>query len=129
MPLLDLSVTQQIVEAVSAFQKQMTGHAPKAVTVVLSQDTLVATLHEALTPAEQALAQSAEGAARVQEFHRQLFATSSESLRHEIQRLTGRQVQEATAETVRATGALVHAFTTGTLVLIFLLAPNTLATN
>jgi uncharacterized protein YbcI len=129
MPLLDLSVTQQIMEAVSAFQKQMTGHAPKAVTVVLSQDTLVATLHEALTPAEQALAQSAEGAARVQEFHRQLFATSSESLRHEIQRLTGRQVQEATAETVRATGALVHAFTTGTLVLIFLLAPNTLATN
>jgi uncharacterized protein YbcI len=93
----------------------------------LSEDTLVATLHAALTPAEQTLARSAEGAARVQEFHRQLFATSSESLRHEIQHVTGRQVREATAEAMRATRAIMQKFTTGALVLIFPPAPYTAA--
>ena len=62
------SVAQQIAAAISASQKQSTGHAPKAVTVVLSEDTLVITLYDALTPAEKALAKSADGAAKVQEF-------------------------------------------------------------
>jgi uncharacterized protein YbcI len=46
------------------------------VTVVLSDDTLVVTLHEALSPAEKALACTPEGAVQVQEFHRQLFKSS-----------------------------------------------------
>lgn len=119
------TVAQQITEAVSTFQKQSTGHAPKAVTVVLSEDTLVITLHEALTPAERNLAKSADGAVQVQEFHRQLFANSSEALRQEIQRITGRQVREATAEIEPTTGSIVHAFTSGTMVQVFLLTPNT----
>ena len=118
------SVEQQIATAISAFQKQITGHSPKAVTVVLSEDTLLITLYDALTPAERALAKSADGAAKVQEFHRQLFATSSESLRQEIERITGRQVREATAEVDPTTGAIVHAFTTGTVVQVFLLTGN-----
>ena len=121
----DPNVEQQIAEAVGAFQKQSTGHAPKAVTAVLSEDTLVITLHEALTPAERAMTKSADGAAQVQEFHRQLFASSSESLRQDIQRITGRQVREAAAEVEPPTGAIVHAFTTGTMLQVFLLAPNT----
>ena len=118
------NVEQQIAEAVSVFQKQSTGHAPKAVTVVLSEDTLVTTLHEALTPAEQVLAKSADGAAQVQEFHRQLFASSSESLRQDIQRITGRQVRDAVEELEPTTGSIVHAFTTGTMVQVFLLTPD-----
>jgi len=118
------SVAQQIAAAISAFQKQSTGHAPKAVTVVLSEDTLVITLYDALTPAEKALAKSADGAAKVQEFHRQLFATSSAALRDEIERITGKQVREATAEVEPTTGAIVHAFTTGTVVQVFLLTGN-----
>ena len=94
----DSTVAQQVAEAVSAFQKQSTGHTPKTVTVVLSEDTLVIMLHEALTPAERALAKSADGAAQMLEFRRQLVATSSESLRPEIQRINGRQVREAPAE-------------------------------
>ena len=121
----DSSVAQQIAEAVSAFQQQSTGHKPKAVSVVLSEDTLVITLHEALTPAEQLLATSANGAAQVQEFHRQLFATSSESLRQEIKRISGRQVREAAAEVEPTTGSIAHAFTSGTMVQVFLLTPNT----
>ena len=114
------TIVRQIADAASAFQQQRTGHAPNAVTVVLSEDTLVVTLHGALTPAEKDLAQNPAGAARVQEFHRQLFSHSSDSLRQEIKRITGREVREAAAEVEPATGSVVHAFTTGTMVQVFL---------
>jgi uncharacterized protein YbcI len=94
------------------------------VTVVLSGDTLVITMHEALTPAEKALAKIPGGAAQVQEFHRQLFATSSETLRKDISRITGVEVRESIAEVDPATGTVVHAFTNGTMVQVFLLAQN-----
>ena len=45
------TMARQVARAVMAFQQKTTGHAPKAVTVVLSQDTLVVTLHEALDDA------------------------------------------------------------------------------
>lgn len=118
------TVADQIARAVCAFQHETTGHVPKAVTVVLSEDTLVITLHEALAPAEKTLAKSADGASKVQEFHRQLFATSSEALRLEIKRITGRDVREAVAQLEPTTGAIVHAFTTGTMVQVFLLNPS-----
>jgi len=117
-----LTVAQQIAEVASALQQQRTGHAPSAVTVVLSEDTLIVTLHEALTPAEKALAQSPQGAAQVQEFHRQLFSSSSDLMRQEIKRITGREVREAAAEVETATGTVVHAFTTGAMVQMYLLA-------
>ena len=91
-------------------------------TVVLSEDTLVITLHEALSPAEKALARSPEGAAQVQEFHRQLFNNSADLLRQEIKRITGVAVREATAEVETTTGTVVQAFTTGTMVQVFQLA-------
>ncbi len=95
---------------------------PAAVTVVLSEDTLVVTLHGALSPAEKALAKTPEGALKVQEYHRQLFNDSIDSLRHEIKRITGVEVREAAAELEAKTGTVVHAFTTGTMVQVFLLA-------
>jgi len=116
------TMAQQVAQAASNFQKQRTGHVPKAVTVVLSEDTLVVTLHEALSPAEKALARSPAGAAQVQEFHRQLFTNSSDSLRREIRRITGVEVREAAAEVETTSGTVVHAFTTGTMVQVFLLA-------
>jgi uncharacterized protein YbcI len=117
-----LTMAQQLAQAASAFQQQRTGHAPKSVTVVLSEGTLVITLHEALSPAERAVARSPAGAAQVQEFHRQLFASSSDSWRQEIKRITGMEVREAAAEIEPASGAVVQAFTTGTVVQVFQLA-------
>jgi len=117
-----LTMAQQVAETASAFQLKRTGHAPKAVTVVLSEDTLVVTLHGTLSPAEKALAQSPAGAAQVQEFHRQLFTSSSQSLREEIKRITGVEVREATAEVEPTTGTVVGVFTTGTTVQVYLLA-------
>jgi uncharacterized protein YbcI len=105
-------------------QQQRTGHEPKSVAVVLSGDTLPVTLHGALSPAEKALAQSPDGAARVQEFHRQLFTNSADTLRQEIKRITGVEVREATAEVETTTGTVVQVYTSGTMVQVFLLAQS-----
>jgi uncharacterized protein YbcI len=120
------TITDQVAQMASALQQQRTGHAPKTVNVILSNDTLVVTLHEALSPAEQVMAKTPRGAARMQEFHRQLFQSSADSLRTEIKRITGRDVREAAAEIDSATGSIVHAFTTGTMVQVFLLTDSVL---
>jgi uncharacterized protein YbcI len=114
-------MAEQVAQAASAFQLQRTGHAPKAVTVVLSEDTLVITLHGALSAVEEALAKSPTGAAQLQDFHRQLFATSCEPLRQEIERITGVEVRETAAEVEPSTGTVVQVFTSGTMVQVFLL--------
>lgn len=115
-------MAQQIAEAAGVFEQRRTGLLPKSVTVVQGEGTLVVTLHGALSPAEQALAQSPAGAAQVQEFHRQLFANASDALRREIKRITGMEVREATAEVETTTGTVVAVFTTGTVVHVYLLA-------
>jgi uncharacterized protein YbcI len=118
----DTTVARQIAQAACTFEKQRTGHGPQSISVVVSDQTLVITLHGALTPAEKALAKTPEGAAQLQEFHRQLFLNSSESLRQEIKRITGVEVREAAAEVATTTGSVVQVFTTGTTVQVFLLA-------
>jgi uncharacterized protein YbcI len=118
----DQSMAERIAEAATALQQERTGHPPKSVSVVLSGDTLVVTLHGALSPAEQALAKSSEGAAKVREFHRQLFLNASDTLRQEIKRITGMDVREATAEVEPNSGSVVHVFSSGTMVQVFQLA-------
>ena len=115
-------MAQRIAQAARVFEEQRTGLVPKSVSVVQSDSTLVLPLHGALSPAEQALAQSPAGAAQMQEFHRELFASASETLRQEIKRITGVEVREAAAEIEPSTGTVVAVFTTGTVVQVFLLA-------
>jgi uncharacterized protein YbcI len=112
------AMAQQIAQVAIASHQERTGHSPKAATVVLSGDALIITLHGALSPAEQALAKSAEGAARVQEFHKQLFINSCEPLRQEIKRITGMELRDATAEVEITNG------TAGTVVQVFQLAES-----
>jgi uncharacterized protein YbcI len=121
------TVAQQIAQAASTFEERRTGHAPRSVTVVLTDNTLVITLHGALSEAEKAVAKDPAGAAKLQEFHRQLFANSSEWLRQEIKRISGVDVREAAAEVEPTTGTVVQAFTTGTVVQVFLLAQSVAA--
>lgn len=117
-------IAQQIAEVASAFQKERTGHEPSEVTVIISENTLVITLHGALTPAEQAMASTPAGALKVQEFHRELFAHSSKGLSAEIQRITGLKVREAAAEVETKSGTVIHAFTSGTMVQVFQFHPR-----
>jgi uncharacterized protein YbcI len=116
------SIKDRIARAASDFQQQCTGVTPQSVTVVLADDTLVISLHGSLSPAERVLSQSAAGAAQVQEFHRQLFATSSSAFQQQIQRIVGTGILEAAAEVEPPSGAIVHAFPSGTLVQVFQLA-------
>lgn len=121
--------SKKLAQIALAMQSERTGHTPKAVTVVASEETVVLTLHEALTPAEKILARTETGAAKVEQYHRALFAVSCDELRKEIQRLTGRRVREAAVVVEPATGAIVHAFTSGTVVQIFQLEPHGVATH
>jgi uncharacterized protein YbcI len=130
MDKLDSIVAYQIAQAAIAFELRRTGHAPGSVTVVLSGETLLITLHGALSPAERALAQrSPEGAAEVREFHRQLFRDSADTLRQEIKRIAGVEVREAGAEVEPKMGTVVQVFTTGTTVQVYLLAHSVPASS
>jgi uncharacterized protein YbcI len=116
------TMAEQVAQAAREFQTSRTGHAPTSVTAVLNHDTLVLTLHEVLTPAERTLAGSPHGAAKVQEFHRQLFAASAASFHDDIRRITGIAVREMAAETQISTANVVQVFTSGTMVQVFQLA-------
>lgn len=115
---------QRLARVACTLQRQRTGVAPNAVTALLSDNTLVVTMEDALTPAEQALVRTTQGATQVQEFHRQLFASSSDSMREKIKTITGRDVREATVEIETNAGAIAHAFTSGVMVQVFLLTPE-----
>lgn len=120
------SSAQRIALAAVAFEKKRTGHAPHSVTVVLGGDTIVVTLHGALSPAELSLAATAAGATKIQEFHRGLFDTGAADFRREIKEITGVDVRESKAEVCSTTGTVVQVFTTGTVVQVYLLANGVL---
>ena len=122
MDIPKIPMAQQIARAAAVLEVQRTGIAPTAITVVLGEGTLVITLQGALSPAEKAMAMTPEGAAKVQELHRQLFNTSAEPLRKEIKQITGVAVAEASAETEVTTGTAVQVFTSGAMVQVFLMA-------
>ncbi len=122
MDTLKTTMACQLADAASASHQQRTGHTPHSATVAMGEDTLVITLHGALSLAERVAAQSAAGAAQVQDFHRRLFAASSDALRQEIKRITGVPVREAATEVEPPTGAVVHVFTSGSMVQVFHLA-------
>jgi uncharacterized protein YbcI len=122
MDKLSSTMAKQVALAAISFEEERTGHAPTSVTAVMSGETLVVTLHGALSPAEQALAKSPEGVAQLQEFHQQLFNGSGDLLRHEIKRITGVAVREAVVQVDSATGTVVKAFTSGSMVQVYQLA-------
>jgi len=116
------TIEERIAQVASAFEQQRSGHTPKSVNVVLNEDMLVIAMRGVLSPAEKALARSPAGAAQIQEYHRQLFANASDPLRQELKKIIGVEVGEATAEIETITGAVTHAFVTGAVVQVFLLA-------
>jgi uncharacterized protein YbcI len=115
-----LSVARQIARAACEFLRETRGHPPESVTVVLSHDTLVITLHGALSLAEKTLAENPAGAAQLQEFCQYLFAKASGSLRREIRRIAGTGVREA-ATAIESAAGTTQVFASGTVVQVFLL--------
>ena len=113
-------MAQRIADAAIAYQMKWVSRAPESVTVELSADMLVITMHGESSPAGEAVARSSDGDARVQEFHRRLFASSSESMCQEIENITGAKVGESIAGTAPA--AVVQVFATGTMIQVFQLS-------
>jgi uncharacterized protein YbcI len=116
------TAAQRVAEAAFAAEQLRTGHEPESVRVMLGADTVVITVYGALSPAECALGGEPEGAARVREFHRQLFATSCGDLRRQIEQITRVPVREASAEVPTLSDATLSVFNTGTVVQVFRLA-------
>ncbi len=114
------TMARQIAQTAIAFEEQRLGRKPTSVTVVLGGDMLAIAMHGVLSPTEKALAASPAGAARLQEFHQQLFKLSSSPLRREIKRITGLEVCEAAAKDTATVP--VQVFAVGTVVQVFLLA-------
>jgi uncharacterized protein YbcI len=117
-----VTMAQQIAEAASTFEEQRTGRVPDLVTVVLSEGTLVITLHGVLSPAEREIAKTQDGATRILEFHRVLFASSSEPYRQRIEGIIGAEVRQADGSIEAAT--VIPVFTAGVIVQVFLLADS-----
>jgi uncharacterized protein YbcI len=118
------TTAQQIGQAAIALQQEHSGRSPEAATVVLTEHALLVTLHGALSPAEELLTHSAGGADQVQETYQDLLNDSGESLRKEIERITGEEVSEAATEIEPTTGASVQVFASGTVVQKFRLAES-----
>src|SRR5436190_1235355 len=97
-----LSMAQQIGQAAIAFEEHRLGRRPKLVTVVIGGDTLVITMHGVLSRAETTLIENSPGAAKLQEFHQELFNHSSEPLRQEIERITGLKIRAIDKDRVTA---------------------------
>jgi len=115
------AMAQQIAQAVKGFELQTGSHQSTSMTVVLCDQTLVITMHGALSPIEHGLAQSSSGAFQLQEFHRDMLAKHHGSLRKEIKRITGVGVCETATAVEPATGVVVLVSPTGTVVHVVLL--------
>jgi len=115
------TIAKDVGQAAAVAHLERTGQAPDSVAVVLSGQTLVVTLGGALSLAERNLAKTDEGAAKVQEFHRQLFVSGIQPLRDEIKRIVGVDVMEASSTIDPSTGMVVQMFGTGTMVQVFVL--------
>ena len=117
---LTLTMAQQIAQVAGLFEQSRTGRIPREVTAVLTGETLVITLHGALSRAEKIMAETPQGAAQVREFHRVLFDASSEPLQLEIERITGVGVRQANSRD-SAAGTIVPLFEADAIVQVFVL--------
>jgi uncharacterized protein YbcI len=119
----ETSIARQVAQAAVTCHLDRTGQAPDSVAVVLSGDTLVVTLHGALSLAERTMAKTEAGAAKVQEFHGQLFSNSLDPFCKQVKEILGTEVLEAKAVVDPGTGTVMQVFTkgTGTMVQMFLL--------
>ena len=100
----DSTVAQQIAQAAIAFEQRRTGHAPKSVAVVLSGDTLVITLHGALSPAEK-------GRDLLKQVRTHLIETARPVMEAMVEGATGVAVVSLHHDISTATGEEVVVFT------------------
>ena len=124
MGINDRDGLKQLAEIAGVQQQLRTGHPPKQVDIAFAGDTLVMVLHDALTTAEKQLSQDPHAANQLQAFHRELFLSSSNTMKQEIARVTGRTVRETVCELEAGFGSLVYAAATGMMIQVYMLNPE-----
>lgn len=121
----DTIMARRVARAACDFDQRLTGRVAQFVTAVLTDDTLVVSIHGVLSPSEHRRAASRSGAAEVREQHCRQLADSLGALRQHIKQAIGLDVCGATAEIEGASGLLVKTFTTSTGVALYLAAQVT----
>lgn len=124
MGIIDRDCVKQLAEFAGAQQQLRTGHPSRQVDVAFAGDALVMVLHDALTITEKKLAQDPQAADQLQAFHRELFLSSSNAMKQEIARVTGRAVRETVSELETESGSLVYAPSTGVMIQVYMLNPE-----
>ena len=120
----DRDSVKQLSEIAGVQQQLRTGHLPKKVDVAFAGNALVMVLHDALTTAEKKLAQDPKACDQLQAFHRELFLNSSNTMKQEISRVTGKAVRETVSELETGAGSLVYAPLTGVMIQVYMLNPQ-----
>ena len=106
------TMAHQIAQAAISLEKRLTGHERKWRVAFMNDDPIVIAVHASLTADEVAQTQCMGGGARIKEVHRALFAACRNSMRQEIERITGMEVSEASVDTEPAAGGVVLLFET-----------------
>jgi len=104
---LEASVSQ----AITQFEREHLGRGPREVRAWIIQDLILVRLNGVLTPAEEKLAQDAEGLRLVKEVRRQLIESSSSTLDSMIERLTGVRVVSLHSDISVTTNERIIVFT------------------
>lgn len=107
---------RRIADAVKTFELESEGFLIRDITVVVVNRTLIIVFEGGLNALERTLAQSASGAAQVEEYHQRLFARGPRTLWNEIQNVLGLNDAEGSDDHHESSMSCVKVFTSGTVV-------------
>ena len=96
---------QQIIEAVSSFQKDQMAVTCESITVNFHTDTIVVTLDGASCPAEKDYAQDREARELLERFYGELFDVIKPILEARVQEILGRQIRQSRLNIYPQSGA------------------------
>ena len=96
---------QQIVEAVSSFQRDQMAVTCESITVNFHTDTIVVTLDGASCPAEKDYAQNREARELLERFYGELFDVIKPILEARVQEILGRQIRQSRLNIYPQSGA------------------------
>ncbi len=103
-------VEAEIGEALIKFEKEYMGRGPREIQTRIVQDMIIARMKGVLTPAEEQLAKSGEGAALIKKIRDQLISSSRLLLEELMLKITGRRLVSLHSDISTKTGERVVVF-------------------
>ncbi len=103
-------IEAEIGEALIKFEKEHMGRGPRETQTHIIRDMIIARMKGVLTPAEERLAESGEGAALIKKIREQLISGSRAVLEEIILAVTGRRLVSLHSDISTKTGERVVVF-------------------